>query len=188
MKYWAKLWDATNSSSLIAIPGYDWTPMTCTNTSTVYHLEYEITNMSTVTSDLIIEPTWAGLWAGAGPAPAAPLVAVPSARERARALLKRALSPSEWAEFERTCTITVNSQQGRRYKLHGDMGRSRNVRRYSDSDQLVEILCAHPVDSLIPIEDVLLAQKLHLECNEEEFRRIANITDPALDRTRRIAA
>jgi hypothetical protein len=37
-------------------------------------------------------------------------------------------------------------------------------------------LCVHPVN--VPLADALVTQKLLLETDEQEFRRMANISDP----------
>jgi len=113
--------------------------------------------------------------------PTAPQILVPkgspeakAAKERARALLKSVLTPSQWLEYEEHGTITISSQSGRRYRLD-NRTIVRNITRLDDEGQVVEFLCCHPTDDL-PVEDVLLTQKLHLECAEESFRKTANIT------------
>ncbi len=100
--------------------------------------------------------------------------AAKAAKERARILLKSVLTPSQWREYEEQGTITISSQSGRRYRLD-NRTIVRNISRLDENDQVVELLCCHPTEDL-PVEDVLVAQKLHLECAEESFRRTANIT------------
>jgi hypothetical protein len=38
---------------------------------------------------------------------------------------------------------------------------------------MIKRLCSHLIE-LVPDADTMLAQKLHLECNEDAFLRIAN--------------
>lgn len=112
---------------------------------------------------------------------AAPQILIPKdsarareATERARALLKSVLTLDQWREYEQHGTITISSQSGVRYRLD-KRSRVRNITRLGPGGNKVELLCCHPLEDL-PIEDVLLAQKLHLECAEESFRKTANIT------------
>lgn len=98
------------------------------------------------------------------------LAAAAAAREKARLLLVDCLEENQREEFERDGYFHVETRDGtRRYRLRPG-GQPQRVmgedgRRWS--------YCIHPSGGF-PSEDVVLAQKLLLETNEEEFLRIAN--------------
>lgn len=97
------------------------------------------------------------------------------ARDRAAKLLQEALSPEQRAEFAdkghfHLSTLTKEGQR-RRYRI--ERGRSRNVKQVDESGRVLKTLCAHPI-AAVPDEDTMLAQKLWLEAQEDEFLRIAN--------------
>jgi hypothetical protein len=75
-------------------------------------------------------------------------------------------------ESENRFLIEVNS--GRIYEIR--RGRHQNVYRLDENGHAVEQLCCLPRGE-VPDGDVMLAQMLHLLCNEEQFRRIANRWD-----------
>jgi len=92
------------------------------------------------------------------------------AKQRADELLKAHLTPQQREEFE---------QHNQFHLLIGDKkyrirrGRSRNIQLVNEQGAVVKTLCAHP-SVMVPDGDCLLAQKLMLETDEQEFLRIAN--------------
>lgn len=96
------------------------------------------------------------------------------AMERARALLKSLLAPADWVRYEQTGTLLVKGgATGRVYELH-NRSNVKNIKCLATG----MLLCCHPTARLLPIEDVLVTQKLHLEHNELAFRALANISRP----------
>jgi len=95
------------------------------------------------------------------------------ANERAEALLLAHLTPDQRETLERMRHFVVQSERGRVYHLR--RGRLANVDEM-DKDRVVAQYCIHPSICNIPEADSLLAQKLMLEMNEEQFLRIANRT------------
>ena len=95
------------------------------------------------------------------------------ADERAEALLLAHLTPDQRETLERMRHFVVQSERGRVYRLR--RGRLANVDEM-DKDRVVAQYCIHPSIHNIPEADSLLAQKLMLEMNEEQFLRIANRT------------
>jgi hypothetical protein len=105
------------------------------------------------------------------------------AEERAKETLESLLTQEQIEDLRRTKAFELITQSGRRYRIR--RGVSGNVRLVEDGRE-VEALCAHPRTSLhddagrylgaLPSEDVMIAQMLALNADEEGFRRIANIT------------
>lgn len=95
------------------------------------------------------------------------------AAELAEELLKEHLDDDQRQEFERSRIFHVIGQTGKRYRVK--CARSGNVEELDDKGQAVNRFCIHPVE-LVPDQDTLLAQKLLLQHDEAEFRRIANKT------------
>jgi hypothetical protein len=97
-----------------------------------------------------------------------------AANSRAESLLKAFLDRNQQQAFEQHRYFEVLSGDGkRRYRL--TEGWAGNVQVFDDNDRHVETLCIHPRVHA-PMGDHLLAQKLMLETDEEQFRRTANIT------------
>jgi hypothetical protein len=92
---------------------------------------------------------------------------------KAVALLREHLDESQRQEFERDRHFHVISQSGKRYRLR--VGRSGNVFELDEQGREVNRYCIHPGE-WVPDEDTMLAQKLLLETDEGEFRRLANKT------------
>ncbi len=106
------------------------------------------------------------------PPPEAP--AIITSRDRAVQLLMDHLTPRQKEQYKRTGTFDVEVN-GRRYCIYS--GWSGKVKLMDKDDRLLESLCIHFNNgSMVPIPDLMLAQKLMLETDETEFRRIANIT------------
>jgi hypothetical protein len=94
---------------------------------------------------------------------------------RARKLLREHLTDQEHDQLQEAGYFEVTSDSGRRYRIY--KGFSRNVVELDATGRPVARLCAHGgYGSAMPDEDHMLAQKLWLESEEQEFRRIANIS------------
>lgn len=95
------------------------------------------------------------------------------AARRAQELLAANLDETQRADMERANGFRVITPQGNTYWVaKGHVG---NVYLLNNQGNRVESLCIHARDQL-PDEDHMLAQKLLLETDEPNFRRIANIT------------
>lgn len=94
------------------------------------------------------------------------------ASTRAEALLVSSLNPEQAAEFREWRSFTLHSKDGKRtYRItYGIAGNVFEVER----GQAIASYCIHPTG--VPTEDVMLAQKLMLETDEESFLKIANKT------------
>lgn len=104
-----------------------------------------------------------------------PRPAIIDANVCAEKLLKSLLSSDQRRQYEADRTFEVittkSGRNARRYKVtHGWAG---NVFLLDENGREVERLCIHP-DAQVPVADNLVAQKLLLESDEAEFRRIAN--------------
>jgi hypothetical protein len=95
------------------------------------------------------------------------------AQQKALALLVSILTAEQLASWEKDKSIPVDAVSGKRYIIKP--GRSGNVVSIKDGKP-IERYCIHPNDYEMPDEDVMLAQKLLLETDEEAFLRIANMT------------
>lgn len=104
--------------------------------------------------------------------PPASGVTVDSAWDRATRLLLAHLTPEQRGQYDHDHSFIVNVK-GRRYQVKE--GWSGNVKRLNDAGAVAESFCIH-FGEMIPIPDLMLAQKLMLETDEAEFRRIANVT------------
>jgi hypothetical protein len=94
-----------------------------------------------------------------------------AAMEKAEQLLQSALDPVQREELKARGHFHCRSRTGQIYRIYrGSHGNVRLVR----GDREVEKLCVQPEG--VPVPDMMLAQKLHIEHCEEDFRRTANIT------------
>jgi len=97
------------------------------------------------------------------------------AREKAEILLREHLLPKQKEELSLHghfhVEIIARSGERRRYRI--ERGRSRNIKQVTADGRIIKTLCAHPVMD-VPDADTMLAQKLYLEAEEDEFLRIAN--------------
>ncbi len=93
------------------------------------------------------------------------------AEGRAERLLREFLTPGQLAELERQSAFVVSSELGARFRIK--RGWSGNVEELNNDDEIVGRWCIQP-EVRVPDADNMLAQKLMLECNEREFRRIGN--------------
>ena len=104
--------------------------------------------------------------------------------ERAQRLLKSMLTEEQAHDLEtkKHFNLTVidgKSGEEKRYRI--DQGYAGNVKLLGPNGRPIKSYCIHArtIDDegiALPNEDHMLAQKLLLECNEEEFLRIANMT------------
>jgi len=86
------------------------------------------------------------------------------AERRAVALLKQWLSPEQRAQYEHSGWFEVSgSHTGKRYRIRS--GRQVNVDELSEHGGRVAVLCFLP-EGLLPVGDVMLAQKIALETDE----------------------
>lgn len=94
-----------------------------------------------------------------------------AAKERAEKLLQSALSPEQREELKIRGFFHCRSKVGIFYRIY--RGSHGNVRRLNHTGKEIERLCVQP--SYVPESDCMLAQKLHIENDEQGFRRTANI-------------
>jgi hypothetical protein len=94
------------------------------------------------------------------------------AEQRALALLKDWLSPTQLAQYERDDHFEVmGSHSGKRYRIRraGHM----NIDELSEHGTLVAVWCFGP-HGYLPVGDMMLAQKIALETNEKAALQVAN--------------
>ena len=85
-------------------------------------------------------------------------------------LLLSALSPQQRVEYQEKHHLTLIIGD-KRYRIH--KGRTGNIQLLDGQDKVIKCFCIHPREQC-PLDDNVLAQKLLLETNEEEFLRVAN--------------
>lgn len=95
---------------------------------------------------------------------------VAEAKAKAESLLKSCLNPQQLEELERFNFFHLYVGN-KKYRIV--RGRAGNVKLINEQGSIVKTLCCHPKDR-VPDADTMLAQKLMLETNEQEFLRIAN--------------
>lgn len=96
-----------------------------------------------------------------------------AAKERAEKLLQSALTERQREELNTKGFFHCKSRIGTVYRIY--RGSHGNVKRLNDAgNKEIERLCVQPYH--VPEGDCMLAQKLHIENCEEEFRKTANIT------------
>jgi hypothetical protein len=99
-----------------------------------------------------------------------------AASARARQVLLENLTAKQKKEFEKHGWFIVQGQKSnKRYKIMGNVwsGNVHELRAANDNTRVASY-CCHTPQSMCPLEDNLLAQKLMLETAEEEFLRLAN--------------
>jgi hypothetical protein len=96
-----------------------------------------------------------------------------AASERAERLLVACLSSAQRGELTTAGWFEVQSSRGRRYRIR--RGRVRNVIEVDMLGRTLRTYCCHPFDG-VPDADTMLAQKLMLETQEDEFLRLANVS------------
>jgi hypothetical protein len=116
---------------------------------------------------------FAAVEASADTAPADNRVRPADPKQRASALLKAWLSPEQLAQFEReACFDVMGSKTGKRYRIH--LGRLQNVYELNRKGRPVRGWCFTPL-LYLPIGDVMLAQKIALETDEEATMKVAQL-------------
>ena len=88
---------------------------------------------------------------------------------KARALLERALTPQQRGDLRANGHFYVN---GKKFIYRIREGHAGNVDALDFSGRLVNRFCGHPV-GLLPVYDVMLAQKLWIETDENMFLKKA---------------
>jgi hypothetical protein len=104
-------------------------------------------------------------------------IGVPSAEQRAEATLKEHLSPIQRASYEQFgwFVVTGNST-GRNYRIA--KGRHSNIYRLSKTGADERRLCFTSQDVTVPTADILLMQKLSLECDEQAALAVTHDQGP----------
>lgn len=97
---------------------------------------------------------------------------VQRAKAKAEMLLHENLTDEQRHELREYRYFTVHSKDRKRvYRVHrGTIG---NVEHVDDEGQMIAKYCVHPCS--VPEPDVMLAQKLHLEHDDQEVLKIANL-------------
>lgn len=95
------------------------------------------------------------------------------ADRKARALLTRHLSRSQRREVKKDRAFHVISQSGKRYRIEVDRTHG-NVFEVDAAGRKLLSFCVQPHG--VPIADAVLAQKLHLQFNEDHFVKSANVS------------
>jgi hypothetical protein len=94
-----------------------------------------------------------------------------AAEHKSLALLREWLSPAQLAQYEKDKTFeTVGSKTGKRYRIK--QGNQQNVFELDEMGEPVRGLCFVPLGFLAS-GDVMLAQKIALETDEEAATRVA---------------
>ena len=95
-----------------------------------------------------------------------------TAKDRADELLDANLTDAQRSDLARDGFFFVDSLKGNKYRIR--RGRVANVdAMHKCGERVSHKLCAHP-QLYVPDGDTMLAQKLMLEHNEDEFLRLAN--------------
>lgn len=92
------------------------------------------------------------------------------AKEKAEKLLQSALALVQREELNKNGFFHCRSNKGNLYRIY--RGSHGNIRKIV-GDKEVERICVQP--SYVPEGDCMLAQKLHIESDEDTFRGTANI-------------
>lgn len=100
------------------------------------------------------------------------VAALEYAKEKSHKLLLSVLDPQQKEELKTKGHFHCKSQKGFVYRIY--TGTHGNVKRLDERGKEVESLCIQPDN--VPVYDAMLAQKLHIEMNEDEFRKTANIS------------
>lgn len=100
------------------------------------------------------------------------VAAIASAQDKAQKLLMSALNDKQKTELKTKGYFHCRSKKGVVYRIY--KGTHGNVKRLDrEGGKEIESLCIQPDN--VPDFDAMLAQKLHIEFNEDDFRKTANI-------------
>lgn len=94
-----------------------------------------------------------------------------NALERSMLLLREACNDDQIQQLEDEGAVVVTGKSGTRYKVT-NRGSVANVHVLNERGHTQHRLCAHPLG--VPQGDIMLAQKLMIEHNEDAFVRLAN--------------
>jgi hypothetical protein len=96
------------------------------------------------------------------------------ARDRAQALLLEHLSPAQRETFDKNKWFVVEGgKSGKKYRIEANDDLVANI-AVMDGTMIRHRLCGHCDIRRVPLADHLLAQKIMLESEEDEFLRVAN--------------
>lgn len=98
------------------------------------------------------------------------------AERKAKRLLERNLNSRQRASMKKRSFFYLNTTSGRRYRIDTDRIHG-NIYEVDEIGRKLRSLCVQP--SGVPIHDAILAQKLHLEHNEDHIRERANFRECA---------
>lgn len=93
-------------------------------------------------------------------------------QDRARELLKRHLTPRQWSDYIERGHFFVKTRKGHLYQITA--ARDHNIIRLNKRRKPMRVLCVSIYEVDVPVEDIMLAQKLFLETQEDRFLKIAN--------------
>ena len=94
------------------------------------------------------------------------------AEQKARALLRRWLSPAQLEQYEKKGHFeVVGSDSGKRYRIHRHA--QMNIKELDECSLRVAVWCSLP-EGALAVSDIMLAQKIALETNERMALAIAN--------------
>jgi hypothetical protein len=94
------------------------------------------------------------------------------AEQSARKLLTEWLSPAQLAQYARKGHFEVTGcHSGKRYRIRSE--RQMNIDELDERDRVVAVWCFVP-EEMLPIGDIMLAQKIALETDEYASLAIAN--------------
>jgi hypothetical protein len=103
-------------------------------------------------------------------------IARSQAQDRARTLLLSFLSPDQRRSLEANNAFIITAASGQRYRIRPGTIGNVDVLAADNDNQKIHSLCFHQRNYLdVPVEDVMLAQMLHLLDDEESVKRIANV-------------
>ena len=94
------------------------------------------------------------------------------ARERAEKLLLRHLTPKQRYDYKKHGHFFVRTKRKHHYKIM--RARDHNVLRLNKHGKPLRCLCISIYEIWVPVQDIMLAQKLLLETDEDAFLSIAN--------------
>lgn len=94
-----------------------------------------------------------------------------AAEEKAEELLLMCLSDEQKEMYLKYGYLEINTDKAK-YRIK--KGWAKNVEKIGHDGKTELKYCIHPSDCTVPIPDSMLAQKLMLEYNEQEFLRLAN--------------
>jgi hypothetical protein len=108
---------------------------------------------------------------------------VKKARARAKSLLLEFLTPEQIEYMDRHGHIPVIGSRGRHYRVTTRNTASGNVSVVDDKGDVKGVFCVHPRlphdGGSLPLEDSWLAQVLHLQSDEDEVLKVANLCSGA---------